>query len=312
VSEQLEAGVRLATGTNGDPISTNQTATDIFDKKDIFIDQAYLKYTTTGTPAEMIPLTLWGGKFENPFFSSPLMWDGDLTFEGAAATLTRAVGPVEPFLTGGIFPIDELNPNGEDPSIWGAQAGLAWAVAPDASEEWLKALSVKGGLAYYDFKNLKHGIDTSSSNRFGNTAAPGSSATATFFRHDYDVVDLLGEANTRFLGKPVKLYADYVKNTALADDDEGFQIGTKIGKADKPLAWEAGYWFERLEPDAVVGQFTDSDLGDGGTNRSGHVYYAALGTLKNSTLGVKLSVSEAVEGEDLGIDRFQVDWLTKF
>ena len=312
VSDQLEAGVRLATGTDGDPVSTNQTAADIFDKKNIFLDQAYLKFTTTGTRLGAVPLTVWGGKFENPFYSTQLVWDSDLTFEGAAATLTPVIGPVEPFLAVGVFPVDELNPNGEDPTIWGVQAGTVWHLAPDAATEWAKALTVKGGLGYYDYKNLKHGIDTLSSNRFGNTAAEGSGAGTTVFAYDYNLLDLVGEINTKLLGKPVLLYSDYVKNTAIADNDEGFEMGLKVGKADKPLAWEAGYTFTRLEPDAVVGQFSNSDFGDGGTNRSGHAYYAAIGTLKNSTLGFKWSVTEAIDGTDLAIDRLQVDWNTKF
>jgi hypothetical protein len=313
VTDQLEAGFRLATGTNLDPVSTNQTAADIFDKKDLFIDQMYLKYATLGGPLEALPATVWTGKFENPFFYTPLIWDGDLTFEGAAVTIAPTYGTVSPFFTAGVFPIDELNPNGEDPTLWGAQIGTGWNVAPNATEEWLKFLNVKGGLAYYDYKNLKHGIDTVSSNRFGNTAnAQLSAAGTTVFQHDYNLLNLLGEINTQIASKPVKLYADYVKNTYLADDDEGFQLGFRVGKAEKPWAWEGGYFYQRLEPDAVLGQFSDSDFGDGGTNRSGHVYYASIGTLKNSTLGFKWFVTEEIEGSDLGIDRLQMDWVTKF
>lgn len=312
VTDQLEAGFRLATGTNLDPVSTNQTAADIFDKKDLFVDLAYLKLTTAGGPWEVVPLTLWGGKFENPFFSTPLVWDGDLTFEGTAMTLAPTWKPVQPFLTVGAFPIDELNPNGEDPTLWGAQTGATWQVTPNAQSEWAKHLSVKGGVAYYDYKNLKHGIDTSGSNRFGNTATAASSAGTTIFMHDYNLLNFVGELNTQLVGQPVKFYGDYVKNTYLADDDEGFQLGVKVGKADRPWAWEAGYYYQRLEPDAVVGQFADSDFGDGGTNRSGHVYHATLGTLKNSTLGFKWFVTEEIEGTDIGIDRLQLDWVTKF
>lgn len=124
-------------------------------------------------------------------------------------------------------------------------------------------------------------------------------------------VDLLAEVSTVVMGKPVSFYGDYVKNTALADNDEGFQIGVKVGKADKLWALEGGYFYQRLEPDAVVGQLTDSDFGDGGTNRSGHVYYASIGTLKNSTLGFKWVLTEAIQSSDLSIDRLQVDWVAK-
>lgn len=308
ISEQLEAGVRLATGTNLDPVSTNQSAQDIFDKKDFFVDQAYLKFSTKGLgPWEMVPLTVWGGKFDNPFTYTSLVWDGDLTPEGIAASVTPTWGPVGLFATGGLFPIDEINADAEDPLLFGSQAGLTWAVAKDASEEWLKNLKVKTAIGYYDYKNLESTFDNSSSN-FGNTRHPGN---ATLL-YDFDEVDLLGELSTVVMGKPVALWADYVKNAAVAKSDEGFQLGAKVGKADRPLAWEAGYFWQRLEADAVVGQFTDSDFGDGGTNRDGHVFHATLGTLKNSTLGFKWFVTEAISGPDSSIDRLQVDWVSKF
>jgi hypothetical protein len=309
VSDQLEAGVRLATGTNLDPVSTNQSAQDIFDKKDFFVDQAYLKFTTKGLgPWEtLVPVTVWGGKFENPFTSTSLVWDGDLTPEGAAASLTPRWEPVDPFATVGLFPIDEINADAEDPLLLGSQAGLTWAVAKEASEEWLKHLKVKTAIGYYDYKNLESTLDNSSSN-FGNTRRPGGA----MLLYDFDELDLLGEVSTMIMGKPVALWADYVKNTAVAKSDEGFQLGAKIGKADRPLAWEAGYFWQRLEADAVVGQFTDSDFGEGGTNRDGHVFHATLGTLKSSTLGFKWFITEAISGPDSSIDRLQVDWMTKF
>ncbi|MDP3722658.1 MAG: putative porin [Candidatus Omnitrophota bacterium] len=308
ISEQLEAGVRLATGTNLDPVSTNQSAQDIFDKKDLFVDQAYLKFTTKGLgPWEVLPLTVWGGKFENPFTSTSLVWDGDLTPEGLAASLTPTWGPVGFFATGGLFPIDEINADAEDPLLLGSQAGLTWAVAKDASEEWLKHLKVKAALGYYDYKNLESTFDNSNSN-FGNTRRPGN---ATLL-YDFDEVDWLGELSTVVVGRPLTLWADAVKNSAVAKSDEGFQLGVKLGKADRPLAWETGYFWQRLEADAVVGQFTDSDFGEGGTNRDGHVFHATLGTLKNSTLGFKWFITEAISGPDNSIDRLQVDWLTKF
>ncbi len=313
VSDQVEAGVRFATGTNLDPTSTNQSVQDVFDKKDLFVDLAYLKLSTAGLDQfESVPLTLWGGKFETPWSYTPLVWDSDLTPEGVALSLAPAMGPVTLSTTGGVFPIDELAANGEDPALWLAQAGVSWPVAPEAAEEWLKHLTVKGAMTYYDYMHLDQGIDTTASNRFGNTVQTASSAGTTLFQFDYDEWDLMGEIHSRLFGQPVKLYADYVKNTAVADDDEGFLVGVQIGRADTPWAWEGGYYYKRLEPDAVVGQFTDSDFGDGGADRSGHLYYAAIGTLKHSTLGAKLYVTEGLSTPETSIDRLQVDWATKF
>jgi hypothetical protein len=313
VSDQLEAGARLATGTNLDPVSTNQSFQDAFDKKDLFVDLAYLKFTTAGLSGwEAAPITVWGGKFENPFYSTSMVWDGDLTPEGMAASLTPKVGPVEFFATGGVFPIDELGANGGDPTLWGGQTGLAWTVAKDAQPEWLNALTLKGGVSYYDYANLENGLDVFTNSTFGNSGTAAGNVYRPANGLDFDEVNLLGELNTRLLGRPVRLHADYVKNAAIADNDEGRQAGVLVGKADRPLGWEAGYFYQKLEPNAVLGLFADSDFGDGGTNRSGHVYYATLGTLKNSALGFKWFVTEEITGPDAAIDRLQVDWVTKF
>lgn len=304
VSDQIEAGVRLATGTNLDPVSAMQSFQDTFDKKDLFVDLAYLKFTTAGTFMETLPLTVWGGKFENPFYSTSLVWDGDLTPEGTAVSVTPKLGPADLFFTGGVFPVDEISTNGGDPTLYGAQAGATWSVANN--------LNVKGALAYYDYANLENGIDVFTNSAFGNSGTAASNVYRPANGLDFNELNLLGEVNSQVFGRPLKLYADYVKNTAIADNDEGWALGFKVGKADQPLAWEAGYFYQRLEPDAVLGLFTDSDFGDGGTNRSGHVYYATVGTLKNSTLGFKWFVTEEITGSDAAVDRFQVDWLTKF
>ena len=316
VSDQVEAGFRLATGADTDPVGTNQSATDSFDKKDVFVDQAYVKLMTAGTPLEAVPLTVWGGKFESPFYSTPLVWDPDVTFEGVAFTLAQALGPVAAWLSTGVFPMEEIATNGSDPTVWGTQAGASWALAPEAEAPWLKALALKGGLGYYDYANLENGVDVPESSTFGNSGSvSGGSAPFTFRPAnglDYDELNLTGEVMTELLGQPVRLHGDFVKNTTVGDNGKGFQFGLKFGKADKPLAWEAGYYYERLEPDAVFGLFADSDFGAGGTNRKGHVYYASLGALRNSTLGFKWFVTEAVTGADAAVDRLQVDWLTKF
>jgi hypothetical protein len=313
ISDQLEAGARLAAGTNLDPIGTNQSFQDKFDKKDVFIDQAYLKLSTAGLAGfEALPLAVWAGKFENPLHYTALTWDADLTPEGLAASVTPAWGPVRFFATGGLFPIDELDADAEDPLLFVAQAGAAWSVAKEAGAEWLRHLTIKSALGYYDYKNLKSGLETTSSNRFGNTALGTSSAGTTFLQHDYDELNVLTEVGSRLLGQPVAFVVDFVKNTAVAKHDSGFQVGLRAGKADRPLAWEAGYFWQRLEADAVVGPFTDSDFGEGGTGRHGHVFRVALGALKHSTVAAKLALTEAIAGEDSAIDRFQLDWETKF
>ncbi len=318
VNDQVEAGLRFSTGTALDPVSINQTMQNTFDKKALFVDQAYVKLSTAGTEwAQTLPATVWGGKFESPFYSTGLVWDPDVTFEGTAVSVTPKWGPTDWFLTSGVFPIDEIATKGGDPVLYAGQVGTNWIVWPAQPGEWLSGLSLKGGLAYYDYANMENTVDTFT-NQLGNTGtySGGTAPSFTLFRpaNDFNELDLLAEANTQLWGQPLKLHADYVKNTAVADNDKGFQLGAKLGKAERPGAWELAYYFQRLEPDAVFGLFADSDFGEGGTNRWGNVYSASIGTLKNSLLKSTLFVTNEVTGptEDRAITRLQVDWVTKF
>jgi hypothetical protein len=113
------------------------------------------------------------------------------------------------------------------------------------------------------------------------------------------------------MGKPVRLHGDYVQNTKPSKKNQGHQVGLRWGKTDTPWSVEVGGFWQRLEANAVVGQFTDSDFGEGGTNRDGYAVFATLGTFKNSTLGAKWFGTDALSQRDR-IRRLQVDWVTKF
>ncbi len=86
VSDEFDWGLRLATGSFADNISTNQTMTDFFNRKPFALDQAFIIYKPKWAPR----LQLQGGKFEAPWayrFDNPwpapeLITDNDLMVEG--------------------------------------------------------------------------------------------------------------------------------------------------------------------------------------------------------------------------------------
>lgn len=86
VSEEFDWGLRLATGSFADNISTNQSMTDFFNRKPFALDQAFVIYK----PKWATRLQLQGGKFEAPWayrFETPwpapeLITDNDLMVEG--------------------------------------------------------------------------------------------------------------------------------------------------------------------------------------------------------------------------------------
>ncbi len=83
LDEDFAGGFSLASGDINDPTSTNQTDTGFYTRKAIAIDKAFVDYT----PHQWHALTLVGGKFAYPWYSTELTWDKDLNPEGAAETL---------------------------------------------------------------------------------------------------------------------------------------------------------------------------------------------------------------------------------
>jgi hypothetical protein len=78
LNEDFIAGLSLASGTLGDPTSTNATLTSNFDKKTIGIDRAYVTYN----PVAHKWLSLTGGKFAYTWQRTPVTFDSDLNPDG--------------------------------------------------------------------------------------------------------------------------------------------------------------------------------------------------------------------------------------
>jgi uncharacterized coiled-coil protein SlyX len=78
ISDEFDWGLRLATGSFADNISTNQTLTDFFNRKPFALDQAFVTYKPKRAPG----LRLQGGRFEPPWTFTEMTIDNDLMVEG--------------------------------------------------------------------------------------------------------------------------------------------------------------------------------------------------------------------------------------
>lgn len=148
VADEVGVGVRLATGSSTDRVSTNQTMGQGFNKYQFFVDRAFVRLD----PAEWI--TIQGGRIPNPWFSTEMAWNENLNFEGLATTV-RFAEPQDsfvPFATAGWFPLrEDAPPRNGDRSLIGAQVGASWDLA--------SRTRLKFGLAYYEYKNLEGQTD---------------------------------------------------------------------------------------------------------------------------------------------------------
>lgn len=85
VGDEFDWGLRFATGSFADNISTNQTLTDFFNRKPFGLDQAFITYKPKAAPG----LRLQGGRFEPPWTSTEMTIDSDLMVDGFNESYTH-------------------------------------------------------------------------------------------------------------------------------------------------------------------------------------------------------------------------------
>jgi len=171
---------------------------------------------------------------------------------------------------------------------------------------------------------------TAGPNKNGTTAAttdpttgatiPGKPITITKFNSEFNDLNVGTDVliPTGMPAFPVRVFGDFVKNTeAKGSDDQGYQGGVSIGALKDPGDFQFTYAYERLETDAVVSAFSDSDFGhDGGTNTKAHILQAGVVLNKYVTLLSTAWIDKPirnVSGRNPETDhRWQVDLLGKF
>jgi len=338
---RFEVGMRVSTGNEKDPVSTNDTLGDYFNKDGIVLDQAYLKYTYKPSDAlvfDWIPqVALTGGRIPNPWFYTDLVWDHDLAFEGLAVSLqtdTREDARLKGFLTAGAFPLQEVEVSSRDKWLYGAQAGIEAKPVND--------LSAKIGAAYYDYKNVVGKLnDPARPNEYDYTAPlflqkgntlfdidPGTGIKPAL-ASDYDLINVTAQLDYgRWHPIHVILTGDYVKNVGFeksqvrsktgSDDVEartdGYSAGIQVGYPNIAdfAEWNVLLVYKYLEADAVLDAFTDSDFHGGGTNAKGWALGGGFGLYHNVWLAVRWMTADEISGPPLSIDVLQVDVNARF
>ncbi|WP_367870913.1 putative porin [Luteolibacter sp. Populi] len=164
LGDGFTGGIRVATGDSNSPVSPNQSlggSGGNFSKYSIWLDRAFLAYDVL--PSEENEFSVLVGRFDNPFFSSEVMWDDDIGFDGLAARGKYKLNDqLTVFGAGGLFPVYNTDFNfasnqpskfeSKDKWLYGAQAGLEWKITKD--------LIAKFGTAYYDFDGIEGELST--------------------------------------------------------------------------------------------------------------------------------------------------------
>lgn len=174
VSGGFTAGVRIATGNDNQPVSENQTFGAAgnaqggdFSKYSLWLDRAFIKYQAGGDPGDSFWMTF--GRFDNPFFSTSLIWANDIGFDGFVASIPlkahlsgRPSEDFKPYLVAGAFPVFNTDLNyatnqpvkfkSYDKWLYAAQLGFDAKLSSD--------YRLKAAAALYDFNNIQGQLST--------------------------------------------------------------------------------------------------------------------------------------------------------
>ncbi len=333
-------GVLLTSG-GSDQVSTNQSFDNAFSTKDIGISEAFVSWTPSYLDKAV---TITAGKMKNPFrknMTSDLLWDGDLRPEGITERFKlRDDRGFTLYADFGQFVLNELSNQEKDPWLFAWEGG--------ATIKLRYVGKVRLALGYYDMLNVQDsGLNEPTVQVFNSRQAipAGQTINSAPYVNDYNVFNLNGSVDTEVMGVPVNIQADWVKNlvsptscsgvgnfrgrcapgnTQVSGQDEGYQVGVRLGKATKAKTWEVAYYYKWLQADAVLAAFADSDFGDGGTNRRGNIVWAAYNLTDFLTFKVKFYNTKPLErglctpGRPTfnscndEIDRLMFDWIWKF
>lgn len=337
---KVTANVRLSSGNEKDPVSTNETLGDYYNKDSIVLDRYYLtwQYEPELPVLGRIPrFSLTGGRMPNPWFSSDLVWDSDVNFEGATVVVltdTLQSNGWHVFLTAGAFPLQEFEIVGKDRWLYGGQMGFE--VQP------VYGLQVKLGGAYYHYENIIGIVNDPAEpgrkdytapiyQQKGNTLIDIDPSTdiKTAYASEFHIIDATGLVDMTFF-YPIHImfegtYAknigfdldDMIRRTGIEDVEENtdaHRFGMTVGYPETRNfgEWNFSYYFKYIEADAVLDAFTDSDFHLGGTNCKGWIAGMELGLYKNVWLTSRWLTADEIEGPPMAVDVMQVDINAKF
>jgi len=305
-SPEMKVGFSMASGEkavgsgiNGDPISTNQTMTNDFNFKNIWIEKAYATYTPEWAKIgnmdslSISGLELTGGKFNNPFEkgSTDMIWDRDLKPEGAyekidARLLKTDNLDLKAYATIGQFVLQEAGNTTtggatvgtKDAALFAYQVGLNPVFYVPGMERPIDALSALSIYSYDNYARNNNWYIGNSATATGTSQALGNPTDGTnLAARNFNILSFYQEINFFPYGVPVKPFAEFAhnmdnksgigaqtgsnQNYTMQGGADAWSLGLTLGKLQKKGDLQGSYQYKYIGANSVVGAFNDSDFG---------------------------------------------------
>jgi hypothetical protein len=275
INKNFDWGLKLATGLFTDPISSNQTLTDFYERKPFALERAFIRYDSKG---DQVGVQLVAGKFEPTFRRTQMVWDDDVNVEGASEALYfKTKSPLRQVkFVAFELPFNEVTA-GKDGVLYGGQVQTDWQFSPK--------VSANANVAYYDWNHADQvllglgalatqvnggifngsGVTGNQNGALGTTnrIIRNAAGQPVGFLAGFNLVDFLGNLTWQATGRfPVTFVFDYVHNATgrVRNEKDGYWLGGQVGQLKEKGDWLFGYYFTRIEQDAVLVPFNFSDI----------------------------------------------------
>ena len=281
VNPTVKAGFQFATTESGDARSSNQTLGDVNSRKSLDLDLAYVEWA----PNAATKVTL--GKMKQPLVTTTSYFvDKDINPEGAAVACTHA--PTGAFANAALFDLVERG-SAVDSTAVALQVGVRGKLNDDTAY-----VLAAGEMKHRAVKNQAVIQSGSVGGFFGNTTKTTGCAVgvATCLANEFAVRNALAEVSTIVADYPVTVFVDWAENADAAKYNEALAYGVTLGKASLPGSWEVGVVTQKVEKDALFGQWIDSDYAAGNTDGDGYTLRGAYQVAKNWKLNVAYHMNE--------------------
>ena len=288
LAENVKLIFRIESGID-DPVSSNQT---FGNGLDIGIGRAYADWEVNNNTR------ILGGKMKLPWFvagGNSVLWDSDFNPEGVFASFQSNNN-----LFGNIgYTVVNRGSNADNVALYSTQIGSKFNIGNSST--------LTTGFGYFDYNNAI-GRSPFYKSKGNNLDGEGN------YLYDYTLVEFFAEYKTKISELPVTYHLEWIKNTAVDDEDNAYSIGVNLGSASKQGGKQFSYAYHDTETDAVIGSFTDSDFAGGNTDSKGHILKTKYSLRDNITLGGVLVASKygAFTDNEIKFNRFQLDLEFQF
>jgi hypothetical protein len=323
INEELSAGVQLSTGAADvikESASRNQTYENLFTPKSIVLNEGFIDYHPTAYGIDgKVNLILGKREVANTLIRvEDLVWDSDLTFEGATLQFGKDANGKEKEglnLIAGYYMLDENDRSSS--KVPDAVLNVVQA-AYNCQINDISYLIGAGYNSYRNVGNIKLANRTALSTNYSMPLDLSKSA--------YNIVELFGKFGGQLTEKlPWKVYGEYAFNTANNADysnidnsrRNAYQAGLTLGDTKEVGKWAIDANYNRIERDALFAPFTDSDRKvKSTTNIKGFEVGATYHLVQNLNIGARYfqykNIDKSQDASDPTLNLLQLDALVKF